>query len=72
MASSSSSKKTILDYTEEELKTLTVTALQGCGSGVWGFKVCSKRKQGDQLLVIVQALNVDCALSFKGHEVNGR
>ena len=45
-------------------------------TGPWvqglGFKGCSKRNQYDQLLVNAQALNVDCALSFKGHEGNER
>ena len=41
---------------------------------VWGlgFKGCSKRNQGDQLLVVVQALNMGCALYFKGHKGNER
>ena len=49
-----------------------VTAPQGRGFGGLGFKGCSKRNQGDQLLVNVQALNVRCALSFKEREGNGR
>src|SRR6266576_1189942 len=28
-----------------------------------------QRSQGDQLLINIQALNVDCSLSFKGHKV---
>ena len=36
------------------------------------FEVYSSRSQGDQLLVYVQALNMECALSFKGREGNGR
>ena len=42
------------------------------GPGFDVFGVYSKGVQGDQLLVNVQALNVDCALSFKGREGNGR
>ncbi len=38
-------------------------------SGVLGFEVLFRREPSDQLLVNVQALNIDCALSFKGHEV---
>ncbi len=48
-------------------------ALQGRGFGV--FSVSEFTLQGksmDQLLVIVQALNVTYALSFKGHESNDR
>ena len=36
------------------------------------FRGLLERSQGDQLLVNVQALNVDCALSFKGREGNER
>src|SRR6266576_656104 len=39
------------------------------GSGFLVFKVCSRRNQSDQLLVNIQALNVSCALSFKGAKV---
>src|SRR6266576_2367919 len=49
-----------------------VTALQGRGSGFRCFRGLLQRSQGDQLLVNIQALNVDCALSFKGREGNGR
>src|SRR6266566_5730713 len=35
------------------------------GSGFLGFEVCFRRNRGDQLLIIVQALNVSRALSFK-------
>ena len=47
-------------------------ALQGRGSGFWCFRGLLQRSQGDQLLVNVQALNMNCALSFKGREGNGR
>src|SRR6266567_2719156 len=47
-----------------------VTALQGRGFGFRCFQGLLQRSQGDQLLVIVQALNVNCALSFKGREDN--
>src|SRR6266576_5736384 len=40
------------------------------GPWVWVsmFQGLLQRSQGDQLLVDVQALNVDCALSFKGRK----
>ena len=38
------------------------------GPGFGVFEVQLRRSQGDQLLVNVQALNADCALSFKGHK----
>ena len=40
------------------------------GSGFGVLRGLLQRSQGDQLLVNVQALNVDCALSFKGREGN--
>src|SRR6266566_7302568 len=46
--------------------SLTVTALQGRGFGFRCFRGLLKWSQSDQLLVVVQALNVDCDLSFKG------
>jgi len=42
------------------------------GSGFNVSRFTSKGSQGDQLLVNVQALNVDCTLSFKGREGNER
>jgi len=42
------------------------------GSGFGVFQGLLQRSQGDQLLVDVQALNVNYALSFKGREGNGR
>src|SRR6266705_2512509 len=41
------------------------------GSGFGVSLGLLQRSQGDQLLVNVQALNVNCALSFKGREGNG-
>ena len=38
------------------------------GAGVGAFWGLLQRSQGDQLLVVVQALNVNCALSFKRRE----
>src|SRR6266705_2753570 len=40
------------------------------GSGFGVFGVLLQWSRGDQLLVNVQALNVNCALSFKGREGN--
>jgi len=54
-------------------KSLTyVTALQGCGFRVWVSKVVPRGIRSDQLLVNAQALNVGCALCFKGHKDDGR
>ncbi len=45
-------------------------------TGLWvrglDFEGRSERNQGDQLLVNAQALNVGCALCFKGHKGNER
>ena len=51
---------------------LLVMALQGHGSEFWWSGFTPRRSQCDQLLVDIQALNVDYALSFKGHKGNGR
>ena len=55
-----------------ELSKRGVMALQGRGSGFRCFRGLLQRSQGDQLLVNVQALNVDHALSFKGRKGNER
>ncbi len=47
-------------------------ALQGRGSEFRWSGFTPRRSQCDQLLVDVQALNVDYALSFKGCEGNER
>ncbi len=59
-------------FTAARLKHLVVTALQGRGFRFRCFRGSLQRSQGDQLLVYVQALNVDYALSFKGCKGNER